>query len=220
MAYFPFYTDISKKTFLIVGGGRVAQEKVNRLRRFTEDIIVIAPDTEITQKTETAPDTEIAPEISGGLQVLRREYQEDDLEMADYVVAATGIQEVDRKVAEDCRLRGIPVNVVDDRDYCDFIFPAIVKRGDLTVAISTGGTSPAYARQLRQEIEEILPPEIEGILARMGEVRSEAAERISDQKNRAAFYKKLLAELIASGNTASEEEVRSIIEEFSDEDRK
>lgn len=208
MAYFPFYTDISKKTFLVVGGGRVAQEKVNRLRRFTEDIIVIAPDTAIV------------PEITGGLRVLRREYQEEDLDMADYVVAATGIQEVDRKVAKDCRRRGIPVNVVDDRDYCDFIFPAIAKRGDLTVAVSTGGTSPAYARQLRQEIEEMLPPEIERILARMGEVRSEAAEKISDQKKRAAFYKKLLAELIASGNNASEEEIRSIIEAFSDGDRK
>lgn len=207
MAYFPFYTDISKKTFLIVGGGRVAQEKVNRLRRFTEDIIVIAPDTEISLET-------------GSPRVLRREYQEEDLDMADYVVAATGIQEVDRKVAKDCRRRGIPVNVVDDRDYCDFIFPAIAKRGDLTVAVSTGGTSPAYARKLRQEIEEMLPPEIEGILARMSEVRSEAAERISDQKKRAAFYKKLLTKLIADGNTTTEEEIRSLIEEFSDEDCK
>lgn len=215
MAYFPFYIDIFKKTFLIVGGGRVAQEKVNRLRRFTEDIIVIAPETAIAPET-----TQTTAHSTGTLRVLRREYREEDLDMADYVVAATGIREVDRRVAEDCRRRGIPVNVVDDRDYCDFIFPAIVKRGDLTVAVSTGGTSPAYARQLRQEIEAMLPPEVEGILARMGEVRGEAAERISDQKNRAAFYKKLLTELIAGGNTTTEEEIRSIIEAFSDGDRK
>ena len=207
MSYFPFYIDITNKTFLIIGGGPVALEKVNRLRRFTNSIIVIAPQTEITGVEVSAPRGN-----SDEVQILRREYREEDLNFADYVVAATGIREVDRGVAADCRLRKIPVNVVDDREFCDFIFPGIVKRDALTVAISTDGTSPAYAMQLRGEIEKILPAEIGAILERMGRVRSIAAQRIPDQKKRAACYRELLAALIESGNRTTEEEIRTMIE--------
>ena len=152
MSYFPLYLDITNKTFLIIGGGPVALEKVSRLRRFTEDIIVIAPQTQI-EGTRTAQPQKGAGEV----QILCREYREEDLVLGDFVVAATGIREVDRKVAADCRRRGVPVNVVDDQEYCDFIFPSIVKRDSLTIAISTSGTSPAYAMQLRKEIEQMLP---------------------------------------------------------------
>lgn len=197
MNYFPFYYDITGKTFLIIGGGRTAREKADRLRRFTQDIIVVAPETAIE-----------------GVRVIRREYREEDLSLGDYVIAATGIPQVDRRVAADCRRRGIPVNTVDDRENCDFIFPGIVKRGDLIVAVSTSGTSPAYAMQLRKEIEEILPGRIESILTRMGSLRSRMAERIGDQKIRAAAYKRILALLIASDNAAGDEEIDAVLSEM------
>ena len=120
MSYFPFFTDISDKTFLIIGGGNVAADKILHLRRFTDRIIVIAPETEIE-----------------GVRVIRKEYDSGDLALGDYVVAAVGVRDIDRQIARDCRAAGIPVNVVDDIEYCDFIFPSIVKRGKLTVAIST-----------------------------------------------------------------------------------
>lgn len=211
MSYFPFYTNISNKTFLIIGGGTVALEKVNRLRRFTDSIIVIAPNTEI-EGIETEDPLRGADKV----QILRREYREEDLSLGDYVVAATGIREVDRRVAEDCRSRKIPVNVVDDQEYCDFIFPGIVKRGPLTVAISTSGTSPAYAMQLRRELEEILPERIEEILERMGEIRGEVAARVSDQKMRASVYKKILAALIESENGLTNEELKDMIDRAAD----
>ena len=110
---------------------------------------MIAPQTQI-EGTRTAQPQKGAGEV----QILCREYREEDLVLGDFVVAATGIREVDRKVAADCRRRGVPVNVVDDQEYCDFIFPSIVKRDSLTIAISTSGTSPAYAMQLRKEIEQ------------------------------------------------------------------
>ena len=197
MNYFPFYYDITGKAFLIIGGGRTALEKADRLRRFTQDIIVVAPETAIE-----------------GVRVIRREYREEDLALGDYVIAATGIPQVDRRVAADCRRRGIPVNTVDDRENCDFIFPGIVKRGDLIVAVSTSGTSPAYAMQLRKEIEEILPGRIESILTRMGSLRSRMAERIGDQKIRAAAYKRILALLIASDNSAGDEEIDAVLSEM------
>ena len=209
MSYFPFYFDITDKTFLIIGGGPVAREKVNRLRRFTENIIVIAPETEIEGTR-----TENPCRCAGEVQILCKEYGEEDLALGDYVVAATGIREVDRKVAGDCRGRGIPVNVVDDQAYCDFIFPSIVKRDSLTVAISTFGTSPAYAMQLRKEIEMILPDQIGPILTRMGNLRGEVSERVTDQEARAAAYRIILAALIESENRLTDEEIEEMIEEM------
>ncbi len=212
MSYFPFYTDITNKTFLIIGGGTVALEKVNRLRRFTDSVIVIAPQTQIEGRRVQEP-RRSADEV----QILCREYREEDLAYADYVVAATGIRQLDRKVAADCRLRGIPVNAVDDQEYCDFIFPGIVKRGPLTVAVSTSGTSPAYAMQLRREIEDMLPDEIDAILDRMGALRSKAAQRIPGQKERAACYRRILAALIGSGNRLTEDEIDEMIDRAAQE---
>ena len=120
MSYFPFFTDISDKTFLIIGGGNVAADKILRLKRFTDRIIVIAPETEIE-----------------GVQVIRKEYDSGDLALGNYVVAAVGEQEIDRQIARDCRAAGIPVNVVDDIEYCDFIFPSIVKTGKGTMRWSS-----------------------------------------------------------------------------------
>ena len=160
MRYFPFFSDISSKTFLIIGGGPVALEKVNRLRRFTQDIIVIAPRTQI----EGEP-TQVPRKGAGKVQILCKEYSREDLALGDYVVAATGLRDVDRKIAADCRELGIPVNVVDDREYCDFIFPSVVKRDSLTVAISTSTsvrcrrTCCAMARSsMRAECPSTVPP--------------------------------------------------------------
>lgn len=212
MSYFPFYTNIHNKTFMIIGGGTVALEKVNRLRRFTASMIVIAPHTEIEGR-----EVEVPRRSADYVQILRREYRADDLAFADYVVAATGIREVDRGVADDCRKRKIPVNVVDDQAYCDFIFPSIVKRGPLTIAISTSGTSPAYAMQLRRELDEMLPDEIEAILDRMGEIRADVSARVSEQKTRAALYKKILARLIETGNSLAQADILRMIEQAADD---
>ena len=212
MSYFPFYTNIHNKTFMIIGGGTVALEKVNRLRRFTASMIVIAPHTEIEGR-----EVEVPRRSADYVQILRREYRADDLAFADYVVAATGIREVDRGVADDCRKRKIPVNVVDDQAYCDFIFPSIVKRGPLTIAISTSGTSPAYAMQLRRELDEMLPDEIEAILDRMGEIRADVSARVSEQKTRAVLYKKILARLIETGNTRPQADILRMVEQAADD---
>ena len=212
MSYFPFYTNIHNKTFMIIGGGTVALEKVNRLRRFTASMIVIAPHTEIEGR-----EVEVPRRSADYVQILRREYRADDLAFADYVVAATGIREVDRGVADDCRKRKIPVNVVDDQACCDFIFPSIVKRGPLTIAISTSGTSPAYAMQLRRELDEMLPDEIEAILDRMGEIRADVSARVSEQKTRAALYKKILARLIETGNTLPQADILRMVEQAADD---
>ena len=160
---------------MIIGGGNVAADKILRLKRFTDRIIVVAPETEIE-----------------GVRVIRKEYDSEDLALGDYVVAAVGEREIDRQIARDCRAEGIPVNVVDDIEYCDFIFPSIVKKGKLTVAISTSGSSPLYARMLRQQLEEMLPENIEQVLDEMQELRERTAEEVADQKERARIYREAL----------------------------
>jgi siroheme synthase-like protein len=126
------------------------------------------------------------------VRVIRKEYDSGDLALGDYVVAAVGVRDIDRQIAQDCRAAGIPVNVVDDIEFCDFIFPSIVKRGKLTVAISTSGSSPLYARMLRQQLEEMLPENIEQVLDEMQELRERTVEEVADQKERARIYKKAL----------------------------
>ena len=147
MTYFPFYCDIEQKKWLLVGGGRVAAGKFSRLIAFTEEITVIAPDIS----------SEIRENAPSGVLFLERDFEESDLGRADIVVAATGDRQLNAWIASACRSRGIMVNAVDDPDNCDFIFPAIIKRGRLTVSVSTDGASPVYAAARKKEISDLVP---------------------------------------------------------------
>ncbi|MEE8827372.1 MAG: bifunctional precorrin-2 dehydrogenase/sirohydrochlorin ferrochelatase [Eubacteriales bacterium] len=197
MTVFPLFENIDGKTFLIIGGGNTAARKVGRLLQFTNRIIVVAEETDIT-----------------GVKVIRRPFEESDLERADFVIAATDDRALNRRIAAACRERRIPINVVDDPELCSFIFPSVVKRGDLTVGISTSGTSPAYASLLRRTLEKNLPDHIGGILERMGALRRTVTALIPDQKRRAQCYKAVLSELLVRDNNVSDEEINEIVETY------
>lgn len=190
MNLFPFYEDIDGKTFLIVGGGAVARHKIRVLRQFTDRILILAEKTEITD-----------------CPVIQKRFEPDDLRRGDYVIAATGNPETDRRIAALCRETGKKINVVDEAKLCTFFFPSIVKRGPLVVAISTCGASPAYAKKLRQRVEKAIPQEIESVLNRMEEVRTWVPGLLKTQRERAVLYQWLLNALLA-GETISEEEIR------------
>lgn len=194
MTVFPLFENIDHKTFLIIGGGNVARRKVEKLMAFTNRIVVIAGETEIT-----------------GVKVIRRDFAMSDLAMGDFVIAATDEREKNRQIADYCREHRIPVNVVDDPELCSFIFPSVVKRGDLTIGISTGGTSPAYAQLLRKTLERNLPSQIGGILERMGRLRAVVPEQIPEQERRAGCYREILSELLVSNNATSDKEIEDII---------
>lgn len=197
MTVFPLFENIDGKTFLIIGGGNTAARKVGRLLQFTNRIIVVAEETDIT-----------------GVKVIRRPFEESDLERADFVIAATDDRALNRRIAAACREHRIPINVVDDPELCSFIFPSVVKRGDLTVGISTSGTSPAYASLLRRTLEKNLPDHIGGILERMGALRRTVPALIPDQKRRAQCYKAVLSELLVRDNNVSDEEINEIVETY------
>ncbi|MDO4615143.1 MAG: bifunctional precorrin-2 dehydrogenase/sirohydrochlorin ferrochelatase [Lachnospiraceae bacterium] len=201
MTVFPLFENIDNKVFLIVGGGMTAKRKVQKLLTFTSRIIVIAEETDISN-----------------VRVLRKKVDLEDLLLGDFVIAATDDRARNREIAEFCKINRIPVNVVDDPELCSFIFPSVIKRGDLSVGISTGGASPLYSSHLRKEIEDLLPDHIGGILERMSALRKAVPSRIKDQKDRAECYGKILTALLASDNAADDTEIEAIISSYENGD--
>ncbi len=188
MTYFPFYCDIEKKKWLLVGGGKVAAGKFSRLIAFTRKITVIAP--EISD--------EIKKDAEDGVRLLERDFRVADLDDADIVVAATDDKALNAQISALCRERKIPVNAVDDPENCDFIFPAIIKKGRLTVSVSTNGASPIYAAMLKKQINDSLPEDIDLILEKMAALRKIVPERFPSlsQHERGMIYKRALSELL------------------------
>lgn len=205
MTYFPFYCDIEKKKWLLVGGGRVAAGKFSRLIAFTRKITVIAPEISDEIKKDAASDA----------RLLERDFMAADLDDADIVVAATDDKALNAQIASLCRERKIPVNAVDDPENCDFIFPAIIKKGRLTVSVSTDGASPVYAAALKKEISDLVPEDIDLILEKMAALRKTVPERFPSftQHERGMLYRKALDQLL--DDSGAEVDIDSLAEEIS-----
>jgi precorrin-2 dehydrogenase/sirohydrochlorin ferrochelatase len=150
MRYYPIFVNLSGKRCLIVGGSDVAARKAESLLEAGAMITIVSP--KIVKEVQTLVS-------AGRLRYHRRPYREGDLKGHDLVIAATGIPDVDAAVAAEARQIGILFNAVDNPAICDFITPAIIRRGDLTIAISTQGKCPGFARRVRQKIESIFGPE-------------------------------------------------------------
>ena len=143
--YYPVYLNLAGKRCVILGGGAIAQGKLAALRDAGARITVISPQS-------TAGIKQAAQR--GHVTLLQREYQPGDLEGAFIAVAATNVWHVNRQIYEEAEERGVLLNVVDDPDQCTFIAPSIVRRDPITLAISTGGASPALARKMRETLSE------------------------------------------------------------------
>ena len=164
MAYFPAYLKLDSKKILVVGGGKIAGEKIEKLLDFTTSITVIAP--QISPKTMQL--------INGhSLESFKRLYKEGDIDMFDIVIVAVDDLEVQKSIYEECREKRILCNSVDSVEYCDFIFPSYTKKGPLTIAYSTSGISPAFAKYLRRAIEQFIPDSVTEFLSQMQRLRRE-----------------------------------------------
>jgi siroheme synthase-like protein len=179
MTLFPFFEDIENKTFLVVGGGSVAKGKVERLKQFTNNIIVVAKETNIT-----------------GVKIINKEFDDSDITLGDYVIGATNDSAVNERIYNLCKAKNMPVNIVDNPKLCTFIFPSLIKKGDLTIGITTSGKSPAASQYIRGEIEKIIPDNIEFILDEMNVLRQKLKQDVPNQSDRAKILKEKLAELI------------------------
>ncbi len=216
MIPFPIFENIENKTFLFVGGGKVAKNKVKRLLLFTDQIIIVSKITEIQGTviaTEGRSREEIKADLANtkGVRILQKPFELEDLELGDFVIGATDDRALNQKVHQGCVERKLPVNIADDDELCTFMFPGFIRKGDLTIAVSTGGKSPAAAKFLRKKIESELPENIEEIIGRLGELRKVAPKRISTQKERRGFYREVLKRLIETDNGLTDDEIEEIL---------
>lgn len=179
MAYFPFFMDIEGKNCLIAGGGKVALRKAEKLLPYGPVIHLVAP--------------VFAEEFYAlrALQLNVGEFCPEMLENMSFVIAATDNSSLNHQISALCQERNIPVNVVDDRDACSFIFPALVKRGALSVGISTGGASPSAAIYLKDRINALLPDRFDEILSFLDGARPQIKAAFPAVHDRSAVLKEL-----------------------------
>ena len=162
MSYFPMFYSLDKKRVLLVGAGKISSEKLEKLLDFTKDITIIAPtfNEYILEKNDEFH-----------LNLIKKEYKEGDLKNFDIVIVSVDNLDLQREIYLECKKERILCNCVDLQDCCDFIFPSYIKEGDLTIAISTNGSSPAFAKRFKEYLEEIIPKDITNFLKEMRTLR-------------------------------------------------
>jgi precorrin-2 dehydrogenase/sirohydrochlorin ferrochelatase len=162
--YFPIFLEIRHKNVLVIGGGVIAQRKIESLMEAGANIVVASKD--LTPQIKKY-------EKEGRIVVVGREYDKAFLEEVFMVIAATDDAELNHRISQDAIEKGLLVNAVDQPKDCNFIFPSVVKRGDLVLAISTSGKSPALAKKIRERLEQEFGDEYEIFLNIMGYLRQE-----------------------------------------------
>lgn len=182
--YMPLFFDLTGRMCLVVGGGRIAEGRTRLLAAHGAVLRVVAP--EISEGLE-----EMA--ANGRITDLRRRgYASNDLDDVFLALAATNDRDLNAKIADSARERGILCNVVDDPQACDVHIPAVVRRGDLAFAVSTGGASPAVTARVRARLEEVFGPEWDDLLALLGDLRASTKQRYPEPAERAAAVRGLL----------------------------
>jgi precorrin-2 dehydrogenase/sirohydrochlorin ferrochelatase len=184
MRYYPLFMDLAGRECLVVGAGAVAARKARSLLECGARVTVVGEQPAAAFR---------ALELRG-VRLLQRRFRASDVGRQALVVAATDDRAVNAAVSAAARRRGIPVNAVDDPPNCTFIVPAVVRRGDLTVAISTGGKSPAAARLVKERIASMLGDEYAALVRLLGTHRGRMKELVPGQDKRARAWKRMLDE--------------------------
>jgi precorrin-2 dehydrogenase/sirohydrochlorin ferrochelatase len=163
MSYFPVFIKFDNKKVLIIGGGKIAYRKLKYLLEFTDKITVISNEyiKEVSELIE-----------SNSLSSTKRNYKTEDSKGFDIVIAAVDNIKLQESIYKETREYKCLYSCVDIQEYCDFIFPSYIKRGDLTIAISTSGSSPAMAKHLKIWLDKIIPSSIADFLKQMREYRT------------------------------------------------
>jgi siroheme synthase-like protein len=182
--YYPIFLDIEDRDVLIVGGGEVCARKAETMLRYGARVTVVAPEFHRDIESWAA---------AGRLKIKRKPYDASDLDGASIVIASTDDEQINTRVAGDCRSRRIPVNVVDVTHLCEFIVPAIVESGSIQLAVSTGGKSPALARTLKEDLQKFVGPEYAELNDLLGTLRPAAKKVLPSDVDRKRFFDGILA---------------------------
>ena len=201
MAYFPFFMELEGRAGLIVGDGRTALGKARKLSAYGPRLLVVAQ--------------EVCPELEAISSVIveKRTFAASDIrENLAFVIAATDDMALNRKVASLCREQRVPVNVVDAPEECTFLFPSLVRRGPLSIGISTGGASPSAAIYVKNEIDRMLPDTMGEILAWLSRARQPILQRVGSEEARKAIFQNLFEQSLRLDRPLTAEETEHIIE--------
>jgi precorrin-2 dehydrogenase / sirohydrochlorin ferrochelatase len=176
MTLFPMFMKLEGRSCLVVGAGSIGEPKISSL-------IVAGASVRVVALTATAAVAEWAR--AGSITWEARPFDVADLDHTFLVIAATNSRDVNATIFHEARQRSILCNVVDDPEYCDFYYPAVVRRGDLQLAVSTNGQSPALAQRIRRELEDQFGPEYGTWLEELGRIRQQLfASPIDPEKRR------------------------------------
>ena len=182
MAKYPIFLELGGRRVVLVGGGAVAVRKAGVLLEAGARLVVVAEEATGVLTTMCT---------QHGANLIRSKYAREYIGQATLVVAATDNASVNRQVYADCQALGILCNVVDDPEFCDFYVPAVIKRGNLQIAISTEGKCPAYAGHLRKKLETLFTEEHGRFLAELEQIRRRVIESLSDLADRKALLGEL-----------------------------
>jgi precorrin-2 dehydrogenase/sirohydrochlorin ferrochelatase len=185
MRYYPINLDVQNRECLVVGGGGVGERKVKTLLECGALVTVIT--TDATESLQT-----LASERRIDLRT--REYEPSDMEAKYLVIGATDSEEVNEKISKDAAKRGLLCNIADRPAACSFVLPAIVRQGDLLIAISTSNKSPAVARRIRQTLEKEFGPEYAVLLNLMGAIRQKLLSEAKSPEAHKRMFEQLLDE--------------------------
>jgi precorrin-2 dehydrogenase/sirohydrochlorin ferrochelatase len=191
--YFPAFLDLRDRPCLVVGGGPVGERKVGDLLRCGARVTVVSP--------RLTPDLATLA-AAGRIAHRPRPFRRADVRGAALVIAATGVPAVDAAVAAEARRRRALVNVVDRPAECDFILPSVLRRGGLQIAVSTGGRSPALAREIRKRLERVIGPEYADLVERVGRERKRARTLAVGTRDRLAAGERVVADALAAVGAA------------------
>jgi len=205
--YLPLFADLKARPVLVVGGGDIAVRKISLLRRAGAVVRIVAKKL----AAELQRDVD-----AGHVEWLAQEFDEQQLDQVFLVIAATNNRELNRRVFDAANARHRLVNVVDDQPLCSFIFPSIVDRSPLVVAVSSGGNAPVLARLLREKIEALLPQSLGRMAAVAGSFRERIKTVLSTTDARRRFWEQAFrgrfASLMAAGNeTAARENLEATL---------
>jgi len=207
--YYPFYVQLNGQSCVVIGGGKIAEGKVDGLLAADAIVKLISP--VLTPHLQHLVDQK-------QIEYISREYQYGDLTGAFMVICATDRAEINHQVWEEASANRQLVNVVDDTPRCNFIAPAILRKGDLTIAISTAGKAPALAVRLKERLQEELGPEYERFLELAGKLREPLARNIPDFETRKALWYELvdseILNVLARGDEAAAMEIISEVVGF------
>lgn len=192
MTYYPICLDLKDKKCVVVGGGEVALRKVKSLLEAEAKVVIISPEIifgirELIDKNK--------------ITYLKQEYKSDDIaEDTFLIIAASNNKQLNAQIANEAKRLNLLVNVVDAPDLCNFIIPAILRRGDLIISISTSGKSPALAKKIKEDLRSIYGVEYEALVDLLGNLRHKVQAKYKNEEDRKLFWENLFSKLSMIGS--------------------